>query len=199
MDATAHRHEAAAPLPEGLRVAIKEWITIMPATRSESKSEAKRDSKARTARRAVSRKPRAIPGSAELRAAMAQRDGLFKEARKDPDSEAGQMVHMFLLSGILAGKAAASRTNPADDPRTAILDGLVLEQRRQLDEIARTAEKAKEEKWDEAAIYNRIATIVGLNRPLQMYQAPEQSSQQPAQPQKPEDTCQMQSSQTPKS
>jgi hypothetical protein len=147
----------------------------------------------RRGRRSRLRKP---VGSAELRGLIDRRNRLFKEAQKNPDSEAGDMVQMFLLSGMLADAAGESCARLADRRRRAQLEFIVREQRARLDRIARAAQEAKAQQWDETAIYNKIASIVGLGRPLKMYHASEQDQQQVAGAQR-EDTCQTQPSQTP--
>jgi len=153
--------------------------------------------KSTATRRRPGRNPLQNPaGSPDLRALMDRRNRLYQEARKNPDSEADDMVQMFLLSGMLADAAAERRTPPPDERRTAQLESTVREQRRQLDAIARITEEAKTKPWDEMAVYNRIAEIVGLRAPLKMYHATEEDQRQTAGEQK-EDPCQTQPLQTP--
>lgn len=155
--------------------------------------------KSKTARR---RGPRPgqpqIPGTGDLRAVLRQRNRLFAEARRNPDSEAAQMVQMFTLSGMLAGQAGAAAAIPADPTRTA-LERMVLEQGGRLDAVAEAAEQAKAEQWDETAIYNRIVDIVGLRAPLQMRHESEEQDRRESQPQGVEDICRTQPLQDPKS
>lgn len=133
-----------------------------------------------------------------MRAVLRQRNRLFAEARRNPDSEAAEMVQMFTLSGMLAGQAGAAAAIPAD-PACMELEQMVLAQGRRLDEVAEAAEQAKEEKWDETAIYNRIADIVGLRAPLQMRHESQEQDQKESHPQGVEDICQTQPLQNPKS
>lgn len=163
----------------------------MPTVKSGSKS----GPKAPAARRRVSGPRPRIPGNTGLRGVMDRRDQLFTEARKDPDSQASQMVQMFTLSGMLAGQTGAPRAFPADEGRTE-LEGIVCEQTRRLEEIARATQKAQAEQWDPRRICSYIAEVVGLKPPSGV-NSPEEFQQMLAHPPRAEETCQTQSSQTP--
>jgi len=126
-----------------------------------SKAGSKKTKRARPRRQGQLR--RSEPG---LRDLMEQRDRLYDEARENPDSESGEMLRAFLLSGILV----AQSQHPAAEPRGAELKIRELDSR--LEEVARAAELAKEsaaagKPMDAMAVYNRIAEIVGLRSPLQ--------------------------------
>lgn len=170
----------------------------MPGLKSESKSEL--EPKTTGASRRGRRRAQNIRDRGSMRAIFDQRNRLYKEARLNPDSEAGEMVQMYLLTGMMAEASGASRARPAGQRPKAELERVVREQANRLDEVAQAAEQAKAEQWDEMAIYNRIAEIVGLRAraPLQVSQAPQEQDQQVSNEQS-EDICQTQPSQNPKS
>jgi len=167
----------------------------MPTLKSESKSEVKSES----ARRPGSRKASQISGNADLRAVIDQRDRLYNEARQNPDSEAGEMVQTYLLSGMLAGKTGASRAPSANERRTEELEHRVREQGRRLDEIAQAAQKAMAERWDRRTLCNRIAEMVGLAPPSGIPVGSEEYNEVLQHPQRAEEICQRLRSETSKS
>lgn len=153
------------------------------------------DPKSRTARRRGGRSRLRNPaGGPGLRTLIDRRNRLYKEAQKDPDSEAGVLVRTFLLSGMLAEAAGERGARPVDRRRTARLELLVAEQGERLDDIARIAQEGEEQQLDEMTIYNRIAEVVGLRVPSPQPAPP--ADRQPSSGDPREDTCQTQASQT---
>jgi hypothetical protein len=159
----------------------------------EAGSEPEKAPKARAARRRPGRKGPGFAAGPGMRDLVQQRDCLYEEARRNPDSEAGDLARTFLLSGMLAGRRADGGAASASSPeRTAELERTVREQSAALEEVAQAAEQAKAMNWDAKTICGRIADLVGLRPPpSQMYlENPPYRGPEGEQLEQKEDTCQ---------
>lgn len=138
-----------------------------------------------------SQTPARAEGAGEFRALLDQRDRLYDEARKHPESEAADLARTFLLSGMLASQRGATGGPGPGSGQIAELNEMVRDQQGRLEAIAQAAEEAKTGKWDQMAIYNKIADIVGLHAPLKpIGPAYESGPQHATQEDEREDICQ---------
>ncbi len=137
-------------------------------------------------RRDPRRAPR-IEGSVDMRRLLQQRDRLYEESRRDPDSEAAELARTFLFAGLLADQ----RSSGTCWAKVARLEQIVRDQRTRLDEIARAAQEAQEHKLDAREICHRIAVAVGL-APASQADYDEVFHTGAAAPHQEEETCQTQ-------
>ena len=93
----------------------------------------------------------------EMRRFLEQRDRLYEEARRDPESDAADLARTFIITGMLAGQRGAGESS-----QVARLERIVRDQRTQLDDFAQAARQAQEQKLDAREVCRRIAAAVGL-------------------------------------
>jgi hypothetical protein len=152
------------------------------------------------------------PKREELQRLRRQRDQLYEEARDNPDSDAEEMVRALLLSGILSTRTESEeeelvRRSLGEERRQQLRGGRqaaeqigaealagaagakrverrLLETEARLKEVAHVAaEAAARLAMDPAAVYRRIAEIIGLQSPA--VQAREhQGGEEPGEPKK---------------
>lgn len=111
--------------------------------------------------------PARAEGAEDFRALLDQRDRLYDEARKHPESEAADLARTFLLSGMLAGQRGAGGDPGGAWEQNARLERTVLDQQVRLDAIAQAIEQGQAKVWDAKAICAYVADVVGLRPPPQ--------------------------------
>lgn len=110
-----------------------------------------------------------------MQAVMRERDKLCVEAREHPESDAFEIMRVYLLTGMLASRQTHGAPAADTEPAAAERDRDLKEKISRLAQVAEAAEEAKwaidEKKYAHAqAMVGRIAEMVGLKPPSGDYE-----------------------------